>query len=251
MLSKSNITFPTSNITFPISNCLIIGLSGKLGSGKNFIGEHIIPPLIINKFKSFNVVFHHYSFGDFLKFNYIACNLPVSNSDFDISNPNSDYFQYNVLDLSLPSPIFDSVFVSKTSQSRKDLQKLADEFKTKYSNDVWIKYLASMIRLSLFRSHQSNVINCFIISDVRFVNEYNFITNNNGVVIRIYAPDRNSEKLLSESNGDINIVSSISSHSSEVCLDFLDSNYKYIINNSKSNVDSVITQCQSVIDSIV
>ncbi len=41
-----------------------------------------------------------------------------------------------------------------------------------------------------------------MIADVRFINEADYIKNNNGLLIRIEAPDRNNDRLNKESNND-------------------------------------------------
>ena len=76
----------------------------------------------------------------------------------------------------------------------------------------------------------SRGIRRFIITDVRFENEVKFIKQLNGIIIRVFAPDRNLIKLKQEANNDINIIKKLETHPSEIYVkNFKD--YNYFIDN--------------------
>lgn len=136
----------------------IIGFSGKMGAGKNYIAENIASELFDDGFRV-----HYLAFADQMKLE-IAARYP----EYD----------------------YDSLFVNKTPDVRKLLQEYATEFgRDVYGDDMWI-YTLNMRLHMLYKTRIPGKINIYIITDVRFLNELEWIEKNNGLVIRVDAPLR-------------------------------------------------------------
>lgn len=141
----------------------IIGLLGHQGVGKNYIAEKILPEILI---KSRNTVV--LAFADHLK---IEC----------ISKLGAD---------------FDKVYGEKDYETRKLLQITGtEEGRDKYGKDVWIKTLENWIKVL-----NSRGVERFIISDVRFANEAEWVKSMGGTVIKISSPQRYQARLMKESS---------------------------------------------------
>lgn len=198
----------------------IIGFSGKIGSGKNYIAEHIFIPLLIEYYKNLNITIlpYFFSFADHLKVECLA-RIP-----------------YNQLD---QNQGYNNFFINKNQETRVMLQQYGTENgRNNYHNEIWIRAVNTWIDIQYNRiKHLENIIPIFIISDVRFKNEAEFIEKN-GVLIRINALNRTLNKIKTESN-DIDIINKIMNHQSEIELD--DYNFKYIIDNDKEiNKEEII-----------
>lgn len=164
-----------------MNNIEIFGLSGKVGSGKNYVAENILCPMLTEK----NTVV--LSFADHFKIDAIA----------------KDKIKY------------EEVFIKKTKESRVALQKRGtEEGRDVYGPMVWVDVLTNWIRVLSERGVQR-----VIIGDVRFKSEAQAIKELGGLLIRVNSPQRNLQKLMQESGGDQTIINQISSHVSEIELD--------------------------------
>jgi len=162
---------------------MIIGISGKMGCGKDYICNNLIIPLL----KKLDKCYLQVSFADQLKINAMT----KSNMSFD------------------------EVYINKTTHSRKLLQREGTELgRNVYGKDIWIKYLDNWISLYKFRGIEN-----FICTDVRFLNEIEYIKQKGGIIIRIISKTRNLQRLEFESNGNKNIMSMLQEHPSECDLD--------------------------------
>lgn len=161
---------------------LIIGMSGKIGTGKNYLLDHVLFP----HFVAHQVPCVVMAFADALKMDAIR------DQGF----------------------VFDDVFgESKPYPVRKYLQEYG-EVERKKDSDVWVKRLHPQLLL-----HGSRGIKVVLISDLRHENEAKYIYKMGGLCIRIEAPVRNKRKLLKESNGDEEKMAAVASHVSETSLD--------------------------------
>lgn len=162
-----------------LDKTIIIGVSGKMGTGKNYIAEHIITPFIREHLKQQNII--ELAFADQIKVNaMVKHGLTID------------------------------ALSHKTSYVRGILQKEGtEEGRDKMGENIWVDYLSKWIDL-----HQSRGVKAFIITDVRFKNEVEFIKKRGGKVIRVEAPQRNTERLKAEKN-----TSNIRTHRSETELD--------------------------------
>jgi phosphomevalonate kinase len=183
----------------------IIGLLGHQGVGKNYIAEKILPSVLQDKR---TIVL---AFADHFK---IDC----------INKHNLEY---------------DKVFGNKDFETRKKLQIVGtEEGRDVYGQDIWIKILESWIKV-----HNSRGIKRFIISDVRYQNEVDWIKSLNGIVIKIDAPNRFMARLVSETNNDIEKMNKIKFHQSEKMIDEI-MNYDNIVNNDfGSDIKIQIKEC--------
>jgi phosphomevalonate kinase len=175
---------------------MLIGITGKMGSGKDFILTNYILPFL----KSKNLSSLQVSFADELKVNAMVKN----------------------------GLSFEDVFINKTKESRKMLQlQGTEQGRDIYGEDIWIKYFDAWVKV-----HKSRGIQVFLNADTRFKNELYYIKENGGFLIKIVAPKRNEKRLLLESKGDSVVLNSIKNHKSECDLDDLsDSLFNLVIYN--------------------
>ncbi len=169
-----------------------IGISGKMGSGKDYFAENFLIPFLEQTLKEKCIII---SFADMIKINLMTFN------DYDIKD----------------------VYVNKTNEVRTKLREEGQGKKEIYGNDIWIKYVKNWGNLHLSRGFKH-----IIITDVRFKNEYDFINSMDGVVIRINAPNRNHIRLMKESSNEEQYTQ-LKNHISEIELD--DIKFEYIIEN--------------------
>lgn len=161
----------------------LIGLAGKIGSGKDYVAEHVIMPLD----------FYQWAFAWPLKVAVLAEN---------------------------PEYTWEEVFVTKPEQVRTRLQlRGTEEGRMKYGEDVWVRATDAYIRLI----HEQWGINNFVITDVRFPNEVDYIKDQDGLVIKIESPVR---QRLAQSELTQNQIM----HASEIALDDYD-NWDIVYNN--------------------
>lgn len=129
---------------------------------------------------------------------------------------------------------FEQMFINKTAETRDALIRIGtDEGRKNDGEDVWCKYLEAWMKVLAHK----NGIERFIITDVRFKNEVKWIQSLGGVVIRIEAPQRNSERVTQESIKASNNIT-------EVDLD--DWSFKYKLYNDISSSTSLDSQIQSL-----
>jgi len=172
---------------------MIIGLVGQLGSGKDYITENVILP-IYGKEKCQII-----SMADSLKVELMV-------------HMNID---------------FEKLYIKKDKDSRKLLQTYGtDIMRRKHGDDLWIKYVDSWIKIHKFRGKE-----IIIIPDIRFNNEAKYIKDNDGILIKVNASDRNQEKVIDE--GLKNEVK----HVSELGINNIKCDF--YLDNSKKNQDNV------------
>ncbi len=171
-----------------------IAVSGKMGTGKDYIIRNIIKPYIENELKKTCLIM---SFADMIKINLMVHH-----------NKSLEQFE------------------NKTPDIRQLLQEEGTEKgRNIYGEDIWIKYLYNFGLL-----HLSRGIDFILISDLRFKNEYYFLKSINAIIFRINAPDRNEVRLRKESSNEEE-YQKIKNHISEVDLDDINDQYINIINN--------------------
>ena len=177
---------------------IIIGLSGKIGSGKDYIAKEIIG----NYLKEKRIGYIHMAFSDAIK-----VHLMVSES--------------------IP---YEKLFIKKSIETRKKLQNLGMEMRE--NNDkIWIKYLDSWMKV-----YENRGIKVVLISDVRFNNENDYIKEKGGMVFRIIAPNRTLKKVKEESENNNEEINKIKNHISEIELNDNDiDKYDEIIYNDNED----------------
>ena len=174
----------------------LIGLSGKLGSGKNYIAEKIIAPYFQDKYNILII-----GFGDQVKNELYARDVTLT---------------------------YDLLYDQKSYESRKKLQEYATEYgRDRYNQDMWIRGLDMQIETFQKRSPKEAMI---LICDVRFVNEANYVKNKNGLLFKVNSPNRTNSRYWKEADNNQLKYNDICNHKSEIDLD----NYTlfdFIINN--------------------
>lgn len=207
----------------------IIGFSGKIGSGKNYIAEHILPTILPQ-----NIIPIYLAFADQLKIEVYA-------------RDKTNTLNYN------------NLYIDKTPDIRRKLQIYGTEIGREEKKNMWIDALHMWITVFQNRWNRKDLIPLFIITDVRFVNEAEYILKQNGVLYRIDAPYRTEEKLLkellnsvAESNNDSEYYEKyqeIKFHRSEISLDNFNFNY-HINNDNGRNNNDIINELKSGLSTI-
>ena len=170
----------------------LIGLLGHQGVGKNYLAEVILPKILPKK----NTVV--LAFADHFKVDCI-CKHDAK---------------------------YDKVFGEKDFETRRLLQIVGTEQgRNKFGYDIWIKTLETWIKLL-----NSRGVERFIISDVRFQNEADWLKSLNGILIKIDSPIRYYERLAKETNNNLDKINEIKNHASEVNIDTIE-NYDICFNN--------------------
>lgn len=194
---------------------MLIGICGKMGSGKDYIASNIIIPYIE---KMYNKKCFRFSFADQIKINVMVKNN-IQHRD---------------------------VYVEKNEKTRSMLQKEGTEHgREVHGKDVWINYYKSWTRVFLDRG-----VDVIVTSDVRFKNEVDFIKSNNGIVVKVEAPKRNEKRLRMESNDNMQIYEMIRTHQSECDLDDCDeSKFDVVVQNDYDDAESV-SNLYKVLDNV-
>lgn len=159
----------------------VYGLSGKVGVGKNFITEKVFMKMLDPAPTMVT------SFADQIKVNGIV-------------QHGLDRYK---------------CFVEKDEHTRKIMQRVGtEEGRNVYGQDIWLRYTLEWMIV-----HASRGIKRFIIPDVRFHNEFDFIKELGGTMIRVNAVKRNRAALEREAAKGTGTAESIGSHQSETELD--------------------------------
>lgn len=176
---------------------MIIGICGKMGTGKDYIASNIIIPYLENVLhqKSLKVCF-------------------------------ADQIKINVM--TKHNRTYDSLYENKSAEDRRLLQLEGTEHgRNVFGPDIWVKNLNNWIDVFTNRGVQH-----FVITDVRFKNELEFIRQRKGLLIKVDAPSRNNTRLMNESGGDMEVYDKIKDHASECDLDNVElTSYDAVINN--------------------
>lgn len=182
----------------------IIGLVGHQGVGKNYIAETILPRVLPTQ----NTVV--LAFADHFKVEAIA-------------KWGADYTK---------------VFGKKDYATRKLLQTTGtEEGRHRFGDDIWIRTLGAWMEVL----HQRGVQR-FVISDVRFENEAQWILERGGMLVKIEAPKRYAARVDQESGGDETKKAAIRNHVSEAYVDRIDLQHVTVHNDP---VDDVETQLRT------
>lgn len=189
----------------------VYGVSGKLGTGKNFISETVflkmmepVPTVIL-------------SFADQIKVNVIV-------------QHNADRHK---------------CFVEKDEHTRKLMQRVGtEEGRNVYGQDIWLKFTLEWMLV-----HASRGIKRIIVPDVRFHNEFDFIKDLGGTMIRVNAPKRNRAACEKEASKGTGTAEQIGSHISETELDS-GRTFDYTIDNDIDAPISMFVQVRDMIRDI-
>lgn len=187
----------------------IYAFSGKIGTGKNFLAEQ---------------VFHHMLYPKPTIFQCLADQLKIN----CITHLGTD--RYNC-------------WVKKDQKSRRDFQiEGTEKGRDVYGENYWNHILREWLIMHTLRGAKR-----FIITDVRFVSEFDFLVGLGATMFRVEAPLRNMEKLRQEAIDNEADLEKISNHRSEIDLDG-ETRFHHVIQNDPG--DNAITQLRDITRSI-
>jgi hypothetical protein len=162
-------------------NFEVVGLSGKAGSGKDYISQNFLIPL---GYKQFSFAWH-----------------------------------FKVWLIGKGEATHEEVFFTKPPHVRKLLQEEGTERgRNVYGENVWCNTAAEWMRVLA----ENCGLTKFVIPDVRFPNEVEFIQSIGGKVYRIVAPERSANN---------NLTEEARRHISETALDDFTGFNGYIFND--------------------
>jgi hypothetical protein len=183
---------------------MLIGLSGKIGSGKNTAANYFAKYC---KQKYPNVVHHYFAFK-LKQIVEILTGIKMKQSFSD------NYFSNGITDFTNEDK---NIFIPEFNATIGQLLQIigTNVFRDNFDREVWIKSL--FVDYDTYEKNNS----LWIITDVRFTNEATAIKDFKGVLVRI---NRNEDKSDNSSARDKN-------HPSEIALDNYEK-FDYIINNN-------------------
>lgn len=189
---------------------IVLGMSGKLGVGKNYVSDKYVIPKLMEMFgDDYTVVPYYFSFGSFIKTEIYGRDMTDTLS-------------------------FRNLFIKKTSSVRKHLQTYGTEMGRHHiREDLWIRHVDMWIQIQTYQLRQlpvlkKKILPLFVIQDIRFKNEWTYVQNlANSILLRVHAPSRNKSRCESEQAN--------SQHASETDLDRVP--FPYTIHNDPWDED--------------
>jgi hypothetical protein len=179
----------------------IIGFSGKIGSGKDYIAKEILGKYL----KSIGKTYIHMAFSDAIKVHLMATTETT----------------------------YEELYVKKTEKSRNLLQYIGMETR-RVDDMIWIKTLDAWIKV-----YGNRGVDIILISDVRFPIEMKYIKERGGIIFRLISPERTFIKMREEMGNDENTV--IKTHISETALDDYNLNeFDEILYNDNLTNDEIL-----------
>lgn len=152
---------------------MIIGISGKSGAGKDT--SAIFIKQIIESKSNKEVI--KLSFAKPLK-KFISNYFGYTYDEIEVLKNSNEYLK-------------DISFKGEPVTMRQLLQLTAEEFKNLYGKDFWLNRLKPLIDFN-------NTNKIYIITDVRFENEYDFLKDNGGIMLYVIRDEINDYKHISE-----------------------------------------------------
>ncbi len=230
---------------------LVLGISGKMGCGKNYIGENIIGKI----FYDLGYTVSFLAFADLIKYE-IGSRIENIYDVCEIKNKMDK--NYNNLFVDKDVKTRNLLQNYGTENGRQSKNKNINDSVLYYDENIWIKGLY-LIMKNIYEKLYNKHKHIFIITDVRFINEANFIKSLNGSIIRVIANNRNINRInqeilkITNQHSDINvnnIKNKISNHQSETDLD--NYNFDFIIHNDYNDDNNIlITNINNIINHII
>jgi hypothetical protein len=114
---------------------------------------------------------------------------------------------------------YEDVFGNKTNRARMLLQQTGSEVRAAAGPDAWVRMLLAVVRMSYDKGNATH----FVVTDVRYINEAQRLLEAGAKgLIYVDAPRRNAARLNRESNGDPEARMRCASHTSETEMDASD-----------------------------
>jgi hypothetical protein len=180
----------------------LIGLCGKANVGKDHIAR---------------LIQSHFGYRPFSFALHIKMNM-IGKTGYKLQSGGVEY-------------TYEDVMVNKPPHMRDEIQIQGTELgRNVYGEDVWVKITDAWLR---FFSEQWD-IHRFVIADVRFENEANYIKSNNGILVRVKSDRVQHTKLTPEQQA----------HESEVALDHKPDEFfnGIVVNNVNTRNHQLIEQ---------
>lgn len=206
---------------------VVLGMSGKMGVGKNYVSDKYLVPMMMKRMmeeRGVSVIPIYLSFALFLKSSVLAT---------DTTNEWT----------------YDNLFCQKTKASRTKLQTHGLAMRTN-REDVFIRYVHTFMTYQLQQlaelpeSIRRSTLVMFIVQDVRFQNELNYVQSiPHSVVVRVHAPARNQARIHQEQSN--------ATHVSETQLDDCRFEFDGVIFNDPVYDFTVENQCDPVVQRLM
>lgn len=148
------------------SDYTFIGFSGKAGAGKDyFVNNFYLPWWRLNTYGKKPAL--KLCFADQIKINGLL------HHDLDP----------------------EKVFGQRDQRTRSLLQRVGtEEGRNIFGTDIWLRHLDAWALLQ----HHNNLIQHFVVCDVRFRDEMDFIRSKGGLIVEVSAPDRHKDRQITE-----------------------------------------------------
>lgn len=224
---------------------MIIGISGKIGSGKDTVGEIIQKLCLTNKAPNFEIK----KFAGKLKaVGSLLTGIPIEMFEDQ---------EFKKTDLPSEWVYIENGYAARNMTVRDFLQKLGTEaMRDNLHTNVWVNALFSDYKaIERIPEKRMSIMPNWIITDMRFPNEMEAVVNRNGITIRVNrTPFRTTEtelgKLSVVNQPEVDKLLGIQEHPSEAALD--DAEFDYTINNSGTLEDLVkIVRTILVLENII
>ena len=161
---------------------VLIGIAGKAGVGKDYVANILVSLLQDHSIK--------WSFADQLKVNVMT--------------------HHKVQ--------FSKVYIEKDAETRRLLQIQGTELgRKKYGQFIWVDYFHSWVQVLMSKGFKH-----VIVPDVRFRNEFEYIKQQSGIVIKVVAENRHKARFRQECESNPEMMKLLGDHASEVDMDAVD-----------------------------
>jgi len=181
---------------------IIIGITGTKGSGKDTFAKYLIE----------HFGFIRLAFADKLK---EACQIIFGFSDDQIHDPRAkeivdSYWKHTPREIL--QIVGTELFRDKLSESLSDI-----------GQDIWIRSVDRQIKNMIANGKKR-----FVITDVRFPDELEYISRINGYTVKIFRDNANTKRI----DAGYDVANKLSTHKSEIMIDKFECDY--LINNNKT-----------------
>lgn len=186
--------------------CLLFTMSGKMGSGKDTVGDIISDELNSKDYKLINT-----SFGYLIRkeLTDVVKGYQETTNMYDYAVEVNAEKQ----DLDLVSHLLkDCTAYDRTDEARTALQVWGTEVRRKQKNNYWINQMVKFIVEAVNKGHSVNV------TDARFPNEVELVEDLLGKVIRLDVPAKERLKRI-QKRDQIKVTYENFNHVSEFALD--------------------------------
>jgi thymidylate kinase len=220
----------------------IIGVSGKIGSGKNYLAQQIKTAL---EEKGYSTA--ESSFASYLK---AELDTIITSARLSLAHGDDYYTSVSSLSEVLDMDIKDVRQLLEIVKEDVELEPTVNAHSRSKSIRVALQILGTEIRRSknenywveAFHAHLPDV-DFILVTDVRFPNEADSIKDRGGVVIRLDIPEEIIEARVQSRDG-LQYSESVKSHASEVTLDDYERFDMFV--GKDFNVESIVNYIEEV-----